>query len=143
MYYSYLGPQILSGFDSYKYSSKDTSPLSNYVMHPFWNQVRKKESVKSQFKFELHLLYTGGEGVSPLGGAQPPHPGGLPLLHRTLRPARALRLQLQVRDPGPAGDRAGVGLGHGGAPPLLVTHLGRHRWQTGQVGSNFVDNSFI
>jgi len=41
MYYSYLGPQILSGFDSYKYSSKDTSPLSNYVMHPFWNQVVK------------------------------------------------------------------------------------------------------
>ena len=39
LYYSYLGPQILSGFDSYKYSSKDTSPLSNYVMHPFWNQV--------------------------------------------------------------------------------------------------------
>ena len=40
LYYSYLGPQILSGFDSYKYSSKDTSPLSNYVMHPFWNQVK-------------------------------------------------------------------------------------------------------
>ena len=39
LYYSYLGPQILSGFDAYKYSSKDTSPLSNYVMHPFWNQV--------------------------------------------------------------------------------------------------------
>jgi len=41
LYYSYLGPQILSGFDSYKYSSKDTSPLSNYVMHPFWNQTVK------------------------------------------------------------------------------------------------------
>ena len=38
-YYSYLGPEILRGFDAYKYSSKDTSPLSNYVMHPFWNQV--------------------------------------------------------------------------------------------------------
>jgi len=41
LYYSYLGPQILSGFDAYKYSSKDTSPLSNYVMHPFWNQTVK------------------------------------------------------------------------------------------------------
>ena len=39
LFYSYLGPDILRGFDSYKYSSKDTSPLSNYVMHPFWNQV--------------------------------------------------------------------------------------------------------
>ena len=39
LYYSYLGPDILRGFDSYKYSSKDTSPLSNHVMHPFWNQV--------------------------------------------------------------------------------------------------------
>ena len=51
LYYSYLGPQILSGFDSYKYSSKDTSPLSNYVMHPFWNQVNCKHqlSVGSSF----------------------------------------------------------------------------------------------
>ena len=40
LFYSYLGPDILKGFDSYKYSSKDTSPLSNHVMHPFWNQVR-------------------------------------------------------------------------------------------------------
>ena len=134
MYYSYLGPQILSGFDSYKYSSKDTSPLSNYVMHPFWNQVRRKEQSAGLLTF---ISATGGKGVSPLGGAQPAHPGRLPLLHRTLRPARALRLRLQVRDPGPAGDRAGLGLGHGGAPPLLVSHLGRHRWQTGQVGSNF------
>ena len=39
LYYEYLGPTILAGFDTYKYSSKDTSPLSNYVMHPFWNQV--------------------------------------------------------------------------------------------------------
>ncbi len=39
LYYEYLGPKILTGFDSYKYSSKDTSPLSQYVMHPFWNQV--------------------------------------------------------------------------------------------------------
>jgi len=41
LYYEYLGPSILAGFDTYKYSSKDTSPLSNYVMHPFWNQVVK------------------------------------------------------------------------------------------------------
>lgn len=39
--YQYLGPDIVVGFDSYKYSCKDTSPLSNYVMHPFWNQVVK------------------------------------------------------------------------------------------------------
>ena len=41
LYYPYLGRDILSGFDAYKYSCKDTSPLSNYVMHPFWNQVVK------------------------------------------------------------------------------------------------------
>lgn len=41
LYYEYLGPTILAGFDTYKYSSKDTSPLSQYVMHPFWNQVVK------------------------------------------------------------------------------------------------------
>ena len=29
----------LEGFDRYKYSCKDTSPLSNYVLHPFWNKV--------------------------------------------------------------------------------------------------------
>ena len=42
--YEYLGPKILTGFDSYKYSSKDTSPLSQYVMHPFWNQVGSRDS---------------------------------------------------------------------------------------------------
>lgn len=31
----------MKGFDKYKYSSVDTSPLSNYIMHPFWNQVVK------------------------------------------------------------------------------------------------------
>ena len=39
--YEYLGPEVLAGFDTYKYSCKDTSPLSNYVMHPFWNQCVK------------------------------------------------------------------------------------------------------
>lgn len=29
----------LDGFDRYKYSCRDTSPLSNYVMHPFWNKA--------------------------------------------------------------------------------------------------------
>lgn len=33
----YLSKDVLQGFDKYKYSSVDTSPLSNYVMHPFWN----------------------------------------------------------------------------------------------------------
>ena len=41
LYRCYLGPEVLAGFDSYKYNSVDTSPLSNYVMHPFWNQVRE------------------------------------------------------------------------------------------------------
>ena len=39
--YDYLGPEVLRGYDAYKYSCQDTSPLSNYVMHPFWNQVVK------------------------------------------------------------------------------------------------------
>ena len=29
----------LEGFDRYKYNCRDTSPLSNYVMHPFWNKA--------------------------------------------------------------------------------------------------------
>lgn len=33
----YLSQEILNGFDKYKYSARDTSPLSLYVMHPFWN----------------------------------------------------------------------------------------------------------
>ncbi|CAD5122824.1 DgyrCDS11228 [Dimorphilus gyrociliatus] len=33
----YLSKQVLAGFDKYKYSSVDNSPLSNYVTHPFWN----------------------------------------------------------------------------------------------------------
>ena len=40
LYRAYLGPEVLRGFEGYKYSCRDTSPLSNYVMHPFWNQVR-------------------------------------------------------------------------------------------------------
>ncbi|XP_044263654.1 ethanolaminephosphotransferase 1-like [Tribolium madens] len=33
----YLTKEQLEGFDKYKYSCKDTGPLSIYVMHPFWN----------------------------------------------------------------------------------------------------------
>jgi ethanolaminephosphotransferase len=33
----YLTTNHLVGFDKYKYSCKDTGPLSIYVMHPFWN----------------------------------------------------------------------------------------------------------
>ena len=29
----------LEGFDRYKYNCVDTSPLSKYVMHPFWNKT--------------------------------------------------------------------------------------------------------
>ncbi|XP_066592681.1 ethanolaminephosphotransferase 1-like [Prorops nasuta] len=35
----YLTEEHLTGFENYKYSSLDTSPLSVYIMHPFWNRV--------------------------------------------------------------------------------------------------------
>jgi len=38
---NYLKPEHLAGFDQYKYSAIDTSPLSKYVMHPFWNACVK------------------------------------------------------------------------------------------------------
>ena len=55
MTFKYITNEQLNGFDSYKYSCKvclnhflwftnhnqDTSPLSNYVMHPFWNATVK------------------------------------------------------------------------------------------------------
>uniref|UniRef100_T1IL50 Ethanolaminephosphotransferase 1 n=1 Tax=Strigamia maritima TaxID=126957 RepID=T1IL50_STRMM len=37
----YLSSEHLTGFEHYKYSALDTSPLSNYIMHPFWNAVVK------------------------------------------------------------------------------------------------------
>lgn len=37
MVIKYLSRDVLAGFDKYKYCSVDTSPVSNYVMHPFWN----------------------------------------------------------------------------------------------------------
>ncbi|XP_005192134.1 ethanolaminephosphotransferase 1 [Musca domestica] len=39
--YKYLSKEHLNGFDNYKYSARDTSPLSVYVMHPFWNWIVK------------------------------------------------------------------------------------------------------
>lgn len=36
-----LSQEILDGFDKYKYNAVDTSPLSVYVMHPFWNRIVK------------------------------------------------------------------------------------------------------
>ncbi|XP_026315588.1 ethanolaminephosphotransferase 1 isoform X1 [Hyposmocoma kahamanoa] len=33
----FLTKEQLEGFEKYKYNSIDTSVLSNYVMHPFWN----------------------------------------------------------------------------------------------------------
>ncbi|CAG9119640.1 unnamed protein product [Plutella xylostella] len=37
----YLSKEQLEGFERYKYNSIDTSVLSNYVMHPFWNWCMK------------------------------------------------------------------------------------------------------
>ncbi|XP_022097066.1 ethanolaminephosphotransferase 1-like [Acanthaster planci] len=37
----YLSEKHLRGFDKYKYNAVDTSPLSIYIMHPFWNAVVK------------------------------------------------------------------------------------------------------
>ncbi|XP_028407363.1 ethanolaminephosphotransferase 1-like [Dendronephthya gigantea] len=38
---SYLTAAQLDGFRRYKYSSRDTSPLAVYIMHPFWNNAVK------------------------------------------------------------------------------------------------------
>lgn len=37
----YLSNSQLEGFSNYKYNSIDSSPLSKYVMHPFWDRVVK------------------------------------------------------------------------------------------------------
>ncbi|KAH8274071.1 hypothetical protein KR044_009875 [Drosophila immigrans] len=39
--YKYLTRAQINGFDNYKYSAIDTSPLSQYVMHPFWDWLVK------------------------------------------------------------------------------------------------------
>ncbi|ESN95058.1 hypothetical protein HELRODRAFT_115001 [Helobdella robusta] len=41
MEFKYLSKNVLLGFDNYKYSSVDTSPVSIYIMHPFWNWLVK------------------------------------------------------------------------------------------------------
>ncbi|PAV85511.1 hypothetical protein WR25_09877 [Diploscapter pachys] len=35
--YKYLSGEQMKGFDTYKYSCIDNSPLSVYISHPFWN----------------------------------------------------------------------------------------------------------
>lgn len=35
----YLTQEHLTGFENYKYSCMDTSPISIYITHPFWNKV--------------------------------------------------------------------------------------------------------
>ena len=55
LWYSYLGPDILAGFDNYKYNARDTSPLSNYVCHPFWNRY-VHNAANSSLNFEILLL---------------------------------------------------------------------------------------
>lgn len=37
--FRYYSTKTLRGFDSYKYRALDTSPLSIYVMHPFWDKT--------------------------------------------------------------------------------------------------------
>lgn len=37
--YKYLDQEQLKRLETYKYASIDTSPLSKYVMHPFWNSA--------------------------------------------------------------------------------------------------------
>ncbi|XP_033167940.1 ethanolaminephosphotransferase 1 [Drosophila mauritiana] len=41
MNHQYLTQDQINGFDNYKYSAIDTSPLSQYVMHPFWDWLVK------------------------------------------------------------------------------------------------------
>ena len=57
--YEYLGPEVLAGFDTYKYSCKDTSPLSNYVMHPFWNQCVKVIIQLCSLLFTVQVIFLG------------------------------------------------------------------------------------
>ncbi|ELU13280.1 hypothetical protein CAPTEDRAFT_184397 [Capitella teleta] len=37
MSFRYLSKDILHGYDKYKYNSIDSSPVSKYITHPFWN----------------------------------------------------------------------------------------------------------
>jgi len=63
--YKYLSNSHLKGFENYKYSSLDTSPLSNYVMHPFWNftvKIVPKWLAPNVLTF-AGFLFTVGNGL--------------------------------------------------------------------------------
>ncbi|XP_039299223.1 ethanolaminephosphotransferase 1-like isoform X1 [Nilaparvata lugens] len=58
----YLTQKHLSGFEHYKYSSIDTSPISVYIMHPFWNKVVEwvPKSVAPNVLTFVGFLFTAG-----------------------------------------------------------------------------------
>ena len=89
--YEYLGPEVLAGFDTYKYSCRDTSPLSNYVMHPFWNQC-----VKVIFAFFAGISNIFSSALPSVGGSKPSHPSWISLLYRALGALGNHRLWFQV-----------------------------------------------
>lgn len=106
-----------------QYSSIDTSPLSNYILHPFWNTV-----VKVWVWFARIPIGTYGKNqivvVSEMGGAQFADFRRLPLHSPQLHPVLILRLQLlrvEHRPPG-GGAAAPVVVGPGGAQPLPSLH---------------------
>ena len=82
--YEYLGPEVLAGFDTYKYSCRDTSPLSNYVMHPFWNQAVKVTIPMFPNRPLYKCSHEQSSALPSLGGSQSAHSGWIYLLHRPL-----------------------------------------------------------
>ena len=82
--YEYLGPEVLAGFDTYKYSCRDTSPLSNYVMHPFWNQAVKVTLNLYPTGLYQSVLINNLPALPSLGRSQSSHSGWIYLLHRPL-----------------------------------------------------------
>nr|CAH0101449.1 unnamed protein product [Daphnia galeata] len=62
---NYLRKEQLDGFDNYKYSAVDNSPLSRWVMHPFWNAVVKicPEWVAPNLLTFVGFLFTAGNWV--------------------------------------------------------------------------------
>ena len=93
--YEYLGPEVLAGFDTYKYSCRDTSPLSNYVMHPFWNQC-VKVIIWLFSHFHICLTNCSSLALSVVGRSQPTHPGWIYLLHWPLGTPSSYRLWFQA-----------------------------------------------
>ncbi|KAK4036833.1 ethanolaminephosphotransferase 1 [Daphnia magna] len=61
----YLKQEHLNGFDNYKYSAVDNSPLSQWVMHPFWNACVKicPEWVAPNLLTFVGFLFTAGNWV--------------------------------------------------------------------------------